>query len=241
MNQKIDIAIKKPCSENFNNFLPTDKGGFCNACNKEVIDFSKMNDKEIINYFNSTDKKTCGSFRQDQLKMYSLPNESLWNNKFNFWNKGFVGFSLVSLLSFNNGFAQEKKTNSKTEINQKIETEKSDIINQSDKIIVKGTVSDELGPLAGASVVIKNTAKGVTTDFDGNFEFPEPIDKDAIVIVSFVGLKKVEIKASEVSQINLETSFDSCDLIFIGEVTTSKIHKSKRTFFQKITGLFKND
>lgn len=241
MSHQIDISIKKPCSENFNNFLPTEKGGFCNACNKEVIDFTKMNDQEIINYFNSTDKKTCASFRKDQLKIYSVPSQSICNNKFNFWNKGILSFSLVSLLSFNSGFAQEKNTNSKTEINQNFEIKKSDSIKSIDKIIVKGTVSDEFGVLAGASVVLKGTSFGVTTDFDGNFEFPEPIDKEAILIVSFVGFKKVEIKASEVSQINLETSFDSCDLIFIGEVSTNKIHKSKRTFLQKLRGLFKND
>ena len=217
--------------------MPTDKGGFCNACNKEVIDFSKMNDEEIINYFNSTDKITCGSFRQDQLKIYSLPTESLSNYKFNFWNKGLLGFSLVTLLSFNNGFAQEKNTNFKTEINDNYENKKSDTINKPNKIIVKGTVSDEFGTLPGASIVIKGTNFGVTTDFDGNFEFPEPIDKDAILIVSFVGFKKVEIKASEASEINLKLEY----CFVTGEVSTNHVYKSKRTFFQKITRLFKND
>ena len=34
---------------------------------------------------------------------------------------------------------------------------------------ITGTVSDAMGPVIGASVVIKGTSNGVATDFDGNF------------------------------------------------------------------------
>jgi hypothetical protein len=34
---------------------------------------------------------------------------------------------------------------------------------------VTGTVSDDLGPVAGANVVVKGTTTGTTTDFDGNY------------------------------------------------------------------------
>ncbi|MDR3129006.1 MAG: carboxypeptidase-like regulatory domain-containing protein [Tannerellaceae bacterium] len=33
------------------------------------------------------------------------------------------------------------------------------------------TVTDEWGPVAGASVVVKGTTNGTITDFDGNFTF----------------------------------------------------------------------
>ena len=34
---------------------------------------------------------------------------------------------------------------------------------------ITGTVSDAMGPVIGASVVVKGTSNGVATDFDGNF------------------------------------------------------------------------
>ena len=34
---------------------------------------------------------------------------------------------------------------------------------------ISGTVSDENGPLPGATVVVQGTSNGVSTDFDGNF------------------------------------------------------------------------
>ena len=36
--------------------------------------------------------------------------------------------------------------------------------------LITGVVSDELGPIAGANVVVQGTTRGTTTDFDGNFE-----------------------------------------------------------------------
>ena len=40
---------------------------------------------------------------------------------------------------------------------------------QQAKKVIKGTVSDAMGPVIGASVVVKGTSNGVATDFDGNF------------------------------------------------------------------------
>lgn len=61
-------SIQTPCSEKWRNFVPTEKGGFCKICFKEVVDFNKMNDEEIKTYFNSVTKSTCGRFKNDQFK-----------------------------------------------------------------------------------------------------------------------------------------------------------------------------
>ncbi|OBX26907.1 TonB-linked SusC/RagA family outer membrane protein [Gelidibacter algens] len=61
-------------------------------------------------------------------------------------------------------------------------------------INVKGTVKDlQSGqPLPGVNVIIKNTAKGVSTDFDGNFTIQD-VDKNAILVFSYVGYKNQEV------------------------------------------------
>ena len=48
MKQNFSISIKSPCQENFESFEPTQKGGFCDSCQKEVIDFTKMSSQEIL-------------------------------------------------------------------------------------------------------------------------------------------------------------------------------------------------
>ena len=68
--QPLHLSIKKPCSENFGAFRPTDTGGFCSSCQKDVIDFTKMSEAEVLAYFENRQEKTCGRFHPSQLKSY---------------------------------------------------------------------------------------------------------------------------------------------------------------------------
>ncbi|MFI2742402.1 SusC/RagA family TonB-linked outer membrane protein [Zhouia sp. PK063] len=58
---------------------------------------------------------------------------------------------------------------------------------------VKGKIIDENKvPMPGATVMVKNTNIGTTTDFDGNFSFEIPENKN-ILVVSYLGYKTQEI------------------------------------------------
>ena len=56
---------------------------------------------------------------------------------------------------------------------------------------VTGTVSDDVGPLPGASIVVKGTTNGTQSDFDGNYTID--VDAGATVGFSNVGVKTKEI------------------------------------------------
>ena len=64
---------------------------------------------------------------------------------------------------------------------------------------VSGTVSSEDGPLPGATVVVKGTNNGTTTDFDGNFTISA--ESDAVLVVSFVGFATQEVAVSGQDQV----------------------------------------
>ncbi len=55
-----------------------------------------------------------------------------------------------------------------------------------------GTVVDAMGPVIGASVIVKGTTNGTITDFDGNFSL-SGVKKGDIIQISFVGYKTQEI------------------------------------------------
>lgn len=59
---------------------------------------------------------------------------------------------------------------------------------------VKGVVADAEGPVIGASVLEKGTANGVITDFNG--EFSLSVSPGATLLISYVGCKTVEVKAT---------------------------------------------
>ena len=69
---------------------------------------------------------------------------------------------------------------------------------------VSGTVSDADGPLPGATVVVKGTNTGVTTDFDGNFSIQAA--GDDILVVSYVGFESQQVGVSNQTNISVVLS-----------------------------------
>jgi len=60
---------------------------------------------------------------------------------------------------------------------------------------VKGIITDESFPLPGATVLIKYTTKGTTTDFDGNFTLTSVNIGDVELEISYMGYETITIKA----------------------------------------------
>lgn len=241
MNQKTTLSINTPCSEKFNNFTSTEKGGFCNSCQKEVIDFRNWTDKEVAIHFKNTTQKTCGYFREDQLKSYDdiIP---LKTNRYPFFNASVASVSLLSLLSFNSAFGQSKEKPATIQYENKNNKVK-EVDQQSEGIIVKGIISDELGPLAGANVALKNSNIGVTTNFNGEFTFPQPVKEGTVLLVSYVGCKTQEIIVNnEMNTIILKMDESlKHDLLMIGEVSVTKVYQSKPSFVQRVKSWFRKN
>lgn len=66
---------------------------------------------------------------------------------------------------------------------------------------VTGTVTDAVGPLSGASVVVKGTTTGSVADFDGNYTIDVPDGSDTLVF-SYVGYSTQEIAIDGRTSIN---------------------------------------
>ena len=57
---------------------------------------------------------------------------------------------------------------------------------------VTGTVEDALGPVIGASVMIKGTTNGVITNLEGKFSL-DGVKKGDIIVISYIGYVTQEI------------------------------------------------
>ncbi|MDC0635240.1 TonB-dependent receptor [Flavobacteriaceae bacterium] len=80
-------------------------------------------------------------------------------------------------------------------------------------IDVTGTVTssaDKL-PLPGANILVKNTSKGVTTDFDGKYTI-EGLSSENILVVSYQGFKTIEIQVGTQTEINIALVEDVANL-----------------------------
>ena len=98
--------------------------------------------------------------------------------------------------------AAEKKTSLKTE-----PFENSIPRAQADRDIT-GKVLDEKGePIPGASVVVKGTTVGTSTNIEGIYQLSVPEDKD-IVIFSFVGYISQEIRIGNAANLDITLKVD---------------------------------
>ena len=88
---------------------------------------------------------------------------------------------------------------------------------------ITGTVSDAMGPVIGASVVIKGTSTGAATDFDGNFTLNA--SQGQTLVVSYIGYltKEVKIDGRSVYEITLEEDKKVLDeVVVVGYGTMKK-------------------
>lgn len=89
---------------------------------------------------------------------------------------------------------------------------------------ITGTVVDAMGPVIGASVVVKGTSNGVATDFDGNFSLNA--SPGQTLVISYIGYlnKEVKITANQTNyQITLEEDKQMLDeVVVVGYGTMKK-------------------
>ncbi len=90
---------------------------------------------------------------------------------------------------------------------------------------IQGTILDDAGvPLAGATIIVKGTSKGVTTDFDGNFELK--VSNDAtILLISYLGFVTQEVNIVGKTTVNIKMAADNMalsEVVVIGYGTEKK-------------------
>lgn len=100
---------------------------------------------------------------------------------------------------------------------------------------VSGTIVDESGePIIGASVLVKGTSVGTTSDVNGKFTIKTALNK--ILVVSYVGLTKKEVKAQKSMRIVLKDDTQS-----VGEVVVTGMSRMDKRLFTGATDKIKAD
>ena len=96
---------------------------------------------------------------------------------------------------------------------------------QQEQKTVKGVVSDQFGPIAGANVSIQGTTVGTITDMYGNFTIEVP--ENATLQISFIGYNTCFVKVAGQSNLNVTLTEDTQKLdevVVIGYGTQKKMN-----------------
>ena len=183
--QKLQLSIPEPCHENWQQMTPTDQGRFCNACAKEVIDFSTMTDIQVLNYFtNMTNEKVCGRALPEQLDRTLSRPEHPKKKIFWYWN-----YIVMLLMFFTKGNSAKAQGAIKpaTELNPVDNLAVKGELNAVErKRIITGKVTDIHGnPVSFASIKVKGTNTGVSADAIGAYSLK--VNPNAIVLQEALG------------------------------------------------------
>lgn len=111
MKDTIKFSVPKPCHEDWNAMTPSQKGRFCSACSKTVVDFTNLDNTEVQEYLSENKgSRICGRFTSEQLSpefKLIVPQSVLYQKRS--FHKAFLlalfvtmGTTLFSCKNFNN-------------------------------------------------------------------------------------------------------------------------------------------
>jgi hypothetical protein len=96
------------------------------------------------------------------------------------------------------------------------------------EMTVTGKVTDEKGPLSGVNIVLKGSKVGVITDINGMYTFPKSLSSGDVLVFSFLGYDKQEVKIdSKTTVVNIVMSDNYIEIM--GAPSTNQPYKSKRS------------
>lgn len=195
MKNDLYIHIPTPCHENWDAMTPEKQGRYCGSCAKTVVDFSVMTDNQMLNYLNRKTGNTCGHFTADQLLRPIIKTQLQPKKTWRYWIASIA--SLFVLMQKSSGQSQQSVQHLKGDTKVVLEEMKPMILGKMvipiSKKSVSGTIVDEDNtPIAGTSIIIKNTKKGVATDVNGGFTLSTN-DNKVTVIISSIGYETKEV------------------------------------------------
>lgn len=235
MKKSFNLNLSSPCSEKWETFSPTERGAFCSACSKEVIDFTTLSDQQIIDYFKTRPEDTCGKFRPDQLKHYRIQSDSI-NPGWRLWKAGLVAIFLAVLTKPSSAQESKSKPTTEQEVNEHINSVKRQEPKTFD---VTGIIYDENNsPMPGASVIRYGTDIETSSEADGKFLLHDLKAGDTLAIM-FIGYQSQLKVVNDSNQMAIHMQPDMTQLggiVVGGAVATNTI--SFRRWWWKLKGLF---
>lgn len=221
---KYKISIPDPCHQDWNKMTPNEKGRFCDACEKTIVDFSNLSKFELAKRLNAGEK-LCGRFNATQLNTplsYRAP----------LYRKGSAWvLSLAGLLAVTASAVAQPTADPSFSLMEMVEHERNNLEPNKDTILLKAIVYDleTRAPLSNVHIRVKEYKKiGTQTNEHGQFELAVP-NKMAVVTLVFqsdfleekqimIDLRKRDLPAKIYLQSSLEAIGES---IIVAEKDTS--------------------
>jgi hypothetical protein len=233
MSKKIVLKIDQPCHEDWNRMTGADKGRFCAACKKEVVDFTTMSDAQLAAWFKKPAGSVCGRLAPDQLnREISIPKKRLP------WVKYFFQITLPAFLfsARSNAQGEVKVRTNYTQVPSKQNPDtQTEFFSKEKTKIFNGYVLDQnRKPVQGAVVMLKKEYLYCVTDKNGWFQI-EGSDAESYLLVTAENFitSKIDVRQQKVFKIILQPEFTGVMGVMI-MVDSSEKQKPVETATKKV-------
>lgn len=207
MQPKVQLSIPQPCHQDWHKMTPSQQGRFCNACAKQVVDFTTMSDTEVLHYFlDKQGEKVCGRMYPDQLNR--PVTKTIYPQKKKWWQ---WNYAAMFLLFFSKSVTAKAQGSVKVIKTEQLPAAKEVEIRATMGMIAKasplaksimGNITDEDGnPVPFASVIIKGTKQGASADANGRYTIKAKITD--VLQVSAVGFVLMEVNLKALSSYDI--------------------------------------
>jgi hypothetical protein len=230
MAKKFQLDINDPCSENWDEMTSTGCGRFCNSCQKQVVDFTKMDDQQLALFFQKNTANVCGRLRQDQLgKDLVVPRKQIP------WFRYLLKMIIPAMLFSNKGYTQGavRKVLPRT---LQTPVDITRIKTMPDDTISKRTITGRVVDLDGngieaASVILQGTGTGAITTKDGFFRLTTTSnDRVFRLEVSMIGYTSIQVQysANEAGkEILIPLAMKVPEIMYVGFIAPKIVEKEK--------------
>lgn len=160
------LTVSKPCQENWSQMVAAKDGRYCAACEKVVIDFTQQTDAEIIAYLRQHSGLACGRFKASQLNRPLRVGKTSGT-----WRKWLAAAATIwGLREIAPDAAVAQRIPAVQQPLQPAQDAKS-AAKATAPIWLRGVMLDSatLAPIPGATVLVKGTTRGVSTDAEGRY------------------------------------------------------------------------
>lgn len=223
------ISVPQPCPQDWQGMQPDEKGRYCLSCRKSVVDFTTMTDQEVYLHLAQSSGNVCGRLRPAQLKKYAAPSVPAQTSPWRLYLA-----SVLTLMGIEGMVPGTAKAQVRTEQREpegqptRQSAQPQDSAARTVTIRGKVTSADDGTSLPGATVVVKGTRTGTTTDQNGVFALHVPGWNGPTIPLeySFIGYLPVECVVSTAETTTVPTVAMEPDIkggIVVGKVAATTV------------------
>ena len=192
----VKLTIAEPCHIDWATMQPDELGRFCSSCNKNVIDFTVMDDREIYSKILKGTAETCGRLTQQQLDgviKYEIEKRQSWH-------KYFFSLLVPAFLLVKQAGAQKiigkLRATATSAVCDKMTMGEVSIQPIQKHLEFSGVITDATSneALSSVSIQIKDAFRGVISDSSGNFKLTDKTTRQTVtIVISAIGFATREV------------------------------------------------